>query len=467
MSETTATSLVKPELHLWQVFLPIVTMTGFILLALLVWDVPIHLALLLEITTTAGLALLWKFSWTDVEKMMLDGFSGVGRVVIIMLLIGVLIGIWIGAGTVSSMIYYGLKIISPKYFILTAFLLCSLVSMAIGTAIGTVSTIGLALVSIGLGLEMPLPLVAGAIISGSYFGDRMSPVSSITIMTAHSAEAELYDVVKHMIYTVIPPYLIAAGLYWILGLKYSPGAGTSEQVATLMANFQEHFVISPVLLIPPLLIIILAYKRIPTVPNLVISIFTTLALGMTVAGQSGTFLLKTMFYGYKSGTGNVVIDQLLTRGGMMGMMELITMIILAALLGGLFEGTGMLRVILEKLMGSVKTGGQLILATMVASLVTAMLGCNQLFAVFLPGKMLKGKYDELGISRKDLARALGDSGLILSPMIPWNINGLMMTGILGVSTLNYIPYAFLPLLLPVVAGIYGFTGFMIERNAAK
>lgn len=457
-------AVTRPDLRLWQVFLPIVTMSGFILLALLVWDVPIHLALLLEITTTVGLALLWKFSWTDVEKMMLDGFAGVGRVVIIMLLIGVLIGIWIGAGTVSAMIYYGLQIISPRYFIVTAFVLCSVVSMAIGTAIGTVSTIGLALVSIGLGLNMPLPLVAGAIISGSYFGDRMSPVSSITIMTAHSADAELYDVVRHMISTVIPPYLIAAGLYLALGWKYSPGIGTAEEVVALMASFREHFVISPVLLIPPLLIIFLAYKRMPTIPNLMVSIFATLGLGMTVTGKGGRFLLQTMFYGYQSTTGNAVIDKLLSRGGMMGMMELVTLIILAALLGGLFEGTGMLRVLLEKLMGSVKTGGQLIFATMIASVVTAMLGCNQLFAVFLPGKMLKGKYDELGISRKDLARALGDSGLILSPMIPWNINGLMMTGILGVSTLNYIPYAFLPLLLPVVAGIYGFTGFTIVRN---
>lgn len=457
-------AVTRPDLRLWQVFLPIVTMSGFILLALLVWDVPIHLALLLEITTTVGLALLWKFSWTDVEKMMLDGFAGVGRVVIIMLLIGVLIGIWIGAGTVSSMIYYGLQIISPRYFVVTAFVLCSVVSMAIGTAIGTVSTIGLALVSIGLGLNMPLPLVAGAIISGSYFGDRMSPVSSITIMTAHSADAELYDVVKHMISTVIPPYLIAAGLYLALGWKYSPGIGTAEDVVALMTSFREHFVISPVLLVPPLLIIFLAYKRMPTIPNLMVSIFATLGLGMTVTGKGGTFLLQTMFYGYQSTTGNAVIDTLLSRGGMMGMMELVTLIILAALLGGLFEGTGMLRVLLEKLMGSVKTGGQLIFATMIASVVTAMLGCNQLFAVFLPGKMLKGKYDELGISRKDLARALGDSGLILSPMIPWNINGLMMTGILGVSTLNYIPYAFLPLLLPVVAGIYGFTGFTIVRN---
>lgn len=454
----------RPGLRLRQVLIPMMTLTGFILLALLVWKVPIQLALLLEIITTAGLALIWKFSWADVETMMLEGFAGVGRVVIIMLLIGALIGVWIGAGTVSSMIYYGLQMISPQYFILTAFLLCSLVSMAIGTAIGTASTIGLALVSIGLGLKMPLPLVAGAIVSGAYLGDRMSPVSSITIMTAHSAEAELYDMVKHMIYTVIPPFIIAAVLYFFLGLHYGAGAGSAEQVGVLTANFQEHFVISPALLIPPLLIILLAYKRVPTIPNLVVSIFTTLGLGLTVASANGPFLLRAMFYGYQSDTGNAVIDQLLSRGGIMGMMELITLIILTSLLGGLFEGTGMLRVIVERLMGSVKTAGQLILATMLASVVTAMLGCNQLFAVFLPGKMLKGKYDEIGISRKDLARALGDSGLILSPLIPWNINGLMMTGILGVPTLHYLPYAFLPLLLPVVAGIYGFAGWTLERT---
>lgn len=457
----------RPELRLWQVFLPIVTMTVFILLAILVWKVPIHLALLLEITTTVVLAMCWKFSWTEIEKMMLEGFGGVGRMVMIMILIGVLIGTWISSGTVPSMIYYGLKVISPKFFILTSFVLASIVSMAIGTAIGTVSTIGLALVSIGLGLQMPLPLVAGAIISGAYFGDRMSPVSSIAIMTAHSAGAELYDVIKHMIYSVIPPYIIAAVLYLILGLKYSPAVEQAGQVQNLMGSLHQHFMISPLLLIPPILIILLAYKRVPTIPNVVISIGVSVILGLVVEKVQWTFLLQTMFYGYKSVTGNTIIDQLLSRGGLMSMMELNTLLILAGVLGGLFEGTGILRVILQRLMGSVKTGGQLILATMVSSVAAAMLGCNQMLAVFLPGKMLQAKYDEIGLSRKDLGRALADSGLILSPMIPWNINGLMMTGVLGVSTMKYFAYAFLPLMLPVVAIIYGFTGFTIERTKSK
>lgn len=454
----------KRELKLWQAILPIVTMTVFILMALLVWKVPIHLAIFFELVLTCIFALCWKFSWAELEEMMIDGFKSVGPVLMIIILIGILIGIWIGAGTVPAMIYYGLQVISPRYFIVTAFLLCSLVSLAIGTAIGTVSTIGLAMISIGIGLQMPLPLIAGAVISGAYFGDRMSPVSSIAIMTAHSAGVEIYEMVKHMIYTVLPPFLIAGLLYWILGLKYAPISGASEQIAMLLTTFDQYFPISIWMLIPPLLIILLSLKRVPTIPNLVISILTTLLLGLLISGKEGTFLIKTMFHGYASNTGIPVIDQLLSRGGLVSMLELIALIILTSLLGGLFGGIGVLRVLLTRLLGRVQSVGQLILATIISSTLTAMLGCNQLLAVFLPGKMLLEKYDQMGVARKDLARALGDSGLILSPLIPWNINGLMMAGTIGVSTVEYFPYAFLPLLLPLVAIIYGLCGFTIEQT---
>ncbi len=450
------------ELKIWQVIIPIVTMTVLILLALLKWEVPIHLAVLFEIVITSVLALIWGFSWKEIEGKMIEGFGGVGRVIIILLLIGVLIGIWIGAGTVPSMIYYGLQIVSPKFFVLTTFLLCSFISLAIGTAIGTVSTIGLAMVSIGIGLKMPLPLIAGAVISGAYFGDRMSPVSSIAIMTAHSADVDLYDMVKHMIYTVIPPFIISGIVYTFLGFKYSQGIGSTGEINILLTNFAENFEISYLLLIPPLLIIVLAIKRLPTIPNLVVSIISTLILGMLFSGKGWTFLLNTMFYGFESQTGVKVIDQLLSRGGLVSMLELVALIIMTSMLGGLFEGLGILRVLLARLMSSVRTTGQLIFATMVSSVLTAMLGCNQLLAVYLPGKMMASKFDELGVSRKDLARALGDSGLILSPMIPWNINGLMMAGILGVSVLEFIPYAFLPMLLPIFSLLYGFTGFTIK-----
>lgn len=458
----------KPrELKLWQAIIPIVTMTVFILLSLLVWKVPIHLAIFFELVLTSILALTWRFSWEELEEMMIEGFKSVGRVLMILILIGILIGIWIGAGTVPAMIYYGLQVISPQYFIVTAFLLCSLVSLAIGTAIGTVSTIGLAMISIGIGLQMPLPLIAGAVISGAYFGDRMSPVSSIAIMTAHSAGVGIYEMVKHMIYTVIPPFLISGCVYWILGLKYAPSGGTSEQISLLLNTFDQYFQISILMLIPPILIIIFSIKRMPTIPNLVISILVTLVLGLLISGKTGTFLIKTMFTGYASNTGITVIDQLLSRGGLVSMLELIALIILTSLLGGLFGGMGILRVLLTRLLGRVQSVGQLILATIISSTLTAMLGCNQLLAVFLPGKMLLEKYDQMGVSRKDLARALGDSGLILSPLIPWNINGLMMAGTIGVSTLEYFPFAFLPLLLPIVAIIYGLSGLTIEKKAVS
>ena len=447
-----------------QGIIPVITMAIFILMAVLVWQVPIHLALFFELTVTILLAMYWGFDWDQIEEMLFSSFKSIGNVIIILLLIGMMIGVWIGSGTVPSMIYYGIKVLHPQYFLVLSFVITSLVSMAVGTAIGTASTIGLALISIAQGFGLPLPLVAGAIISGCYVGDRMSPVSSIAVITAHSAETNLMKMIKHMAKSVFPPYLISFILYLIIGLIYLPGGVEVGQVQYLLNGLDANFVITLWLLLPPILIIILAIKQTPTVLNLIINIFASILLGILVSKNGWVELLNNMFRGVNSQTGIQVLDNLLARGGLTSMLELISLIIFAVLLGGLFKELGVLNSILDKLIKVIHNKGQLISITMASSAITAMLGCNQFLAVFLPSQMMGKKFDELNVPRKDLGRALGDSGLILSPMIPWNVNALMMTGVLGVSTLRYFPFAFLPLLLPITGIILG---FMTNSNAEK
>ena len=444
------------KLSFFQSMFLVITMAFFILMSVLIWQVSIHLALFFEISVTIVFALFWGFDWQEVEEMLFSSFKNIGNVILILLLIGMLIGVWIAIGTVPSMIYYGLKVINPRYFLVLSFVLTSLVSMAVGTAIGTASTIGLALISIAQGLGLPLPLVAGAIISGCYVGDRMSPVSSIAIITAHSAGADIIDMIKRMVFTIIPPYIISLITYFFIGVNNFSTGGEKVDFTSLTAALNHNFVISYWMFLPPILIIFMALNRIPTILNFIINIFGSLLLGLIISNKTWTRLLHIMFRGFKADTGFEILDNILGRGGMTSMLELISLIIFAVILGGLFEKLGVLTGILSRLISFIDNKGQLVMMTMLSSIISAMLGCNQFLGVFLPARMMYEKYDQLRVSRAELARALGDSGLIVSPLIPWNVNALMMTAVLGVNTINYFKFAFLPLLVPLTGIFYGF-----------
>ncbi len=435
--------------------IPVITMAFFILMSVLFWQVPIQLALFFEISLTVFLALLWGYKWAEIEEMLFSSFKNIGSVILILLLIGMMIGIWIGIGTVPTMIYYGLKTINPKYFFVLSFISASVVSMAVGTAVGTASTIGLALISVAESLGLSLPLAAGAIISGCYVGDRMSPVSSIANITAHSSGADLIDMIKHMIVTIIPPYIISLLVYYLVGIITLSNTNKVLDV-NLIPALKDHFFISAWMLLPPLFIIILAFFRIPTILNLLVNIFFSLVMGIFISQRGWIELLNTMFAGFSEQTGVGFIDKVLARGGLSSMLELISLIIFAVILGGLLEKLGVLSAILNPIINHIKNKFRLVSVTIFSSIASAILGCNQFLAVFLPARMLMVNYDKLGLPRKELARALGDSGLILSPLIPWNVNALMMTAVLGVKTIDYLPYAFLPLLLPITNLIFAF-----------
>jgi len=422
-----------------QAVIPVVTMAVLILLSVLFWEAPIQIALFFEIM----IIIAW-FDYWGYDVDLNQGQLEVGDDIMY-----VLIGLWIAVGTVPTMIYYGLQTISPKYFFILSFISTSLVSMAVGTAVGTASTIGLALISIAQTMGLNLPLAAGAIISGSYVGDRMSPVSSIAIITAHSSEANLMDMIYHMLKTAVVPYLITAAAFLFIGLGNFSSLKAAADLDSLSQMLNGHFQISFWLLLPPILIILLAVLKVPTIINIALNILFSLLMGSYFAGRSWSELLNIMFRGFNERTGTVFIDNILARGGLTSMLELISLIIFAVLLGGLLEKMGVLNSLLKPFLHLIKEKIHLIAVTIFSGIVSATLGCNQFLAVFLPAKMLAKNYDQMNLERKDLARALGDSGLVFSPLIPWNVNALMMTAVLGVSTIEYFPYAFFPLLMPL------------------
>ncbi len=429
--------------------IPVFSMILFLILAVLIWDAPIHIPLIMELTFTLFLALIWGFKWEELEEMMFSSFAKIGNVLIIIMLIGMIIGIWIESGTVPTMIYYGLKFLKPQYFYVISFIFSAVVSISIGTAFGTVSTVGLALISIAQGMGISLPLAAGSIISGAYVGDRMSPLSSIAIMTAHSADSDLHEMIKEMLKTFWVPFILSAIIYFILGFRYNGFSYDVSQTNLLLDGLVNNYLISFLMIIPPLMIIILALRRVPTILNLLINLILSSLIALFVSGMNIKNVINVLYAGAKGQTEIELLNQLLTRGGLASMLDLIALIILAVVLGGLLEKLGILNTILNKIIQAIDNRSQLISVTMASSFITAALSCNQLLGVFLPGKMLAGKYDELDVPRSILGRSLGDSGLILSPLIPWNINALMMMGILGVHTLQYFKYTFFPVLVPI------------------
>jgi len=437
------------ELSFKQAIIPVITMAFLIIMSVLVWDVPIQIALFFEIIIIVCLSFIWGYRWKKIEKMMFSSFRSIGNVIIILFLIGMMIGLWIAIGTVPTMIYYGLETINPEYFLVLSFISTSLVSMAIGTAVGTASTIGLALISIAETLGMSLPLAAGAIISGAYVGDRMSPVSSIANITAHSAEADILEMVKSMMKTTILPYIIAAIVYLIIGLNLGGLGENAGGFLELTAALDSYFMISFWMLLPPILIISMAFLKVPTIINLAINIIFSLILGIAITDRNWSGLLNIMFQGFDESSGITFIDNILARGGLISMLELISLIIFAVILGGLLEQLGVLDSILKPIVHHITGKIKLAVVTVFSSILSAILGCNQFLAVFLPARMLIPHYDRIKVKRKELARALGDSGLVFSPLIPWNVNALMMTAVLGVDTFYYAPYAFFILLMPL------------------
>ncbi|MGM0445406.1 MAG: Na+/H+ antiporter NhaC family protein [Bacillota bacterium] len=429
--------------------IPVISMIIFLITAVLIWDAPIHIPLIMELIFTIFLALYWGFKWDELEEMMFSSFAKIGNVLIIIMLIGMIIGIWIESGTVPTMIFYGLKFLRPQYFYVISFIFSAIVSISIGTAFGTVSTVGLALISIAQGMGVSLPIAAGSIISGAYVGDRMSPLSSIAILTAHSAGTKIHDMIKEMLKTFWAPFIISAVIYLLIGFNSNGVSYDISQINILLEGLVNNYLISMVMLIPPLMVIILAVKKVPTILNLIINLLISSTIAVFVSKLSVSTVINSVYSGAVGTTNIELLNEVLTRGGLSSMLELVSLIILAVVLGGLLEKLGILNTILSKIIKNIKNRSQLITVTMASSFITAMLSCNQFLAVFLPGKMLGKKYDEIEVPRSILGRSLGDSGLILSPLIPWNINALMMMGILGVHTLEYFKFTFFPILVPI------------------
>ena len=445
---------------------------GFLLVTMVcsvLWfDIPIHVNLLLSIGITLGVAYLHNgHQW----KPLADAIDYGGKIciqpTIIMMLVGAVIGSWIACGTVPCIIYWGLKVISPSVFLLTACFITAVVAIAIGSSWSAAGTIGVALMGIGLGLGIHPGMTAGAVISGAYLGDKMSPMSDTTNLAPAVAEADLFDHIRSMMFTTGPSFLISLVIYGVLGMNYGAGSVDSEMVDMILTAIEEHFVLNPVVLLPALVVIIMALKKCPSIPTLLVSILVAVLLAMGLQGFGLTSITTVLQDGFSIDSGLADFDTLMNRGGIQSMMWTASLGILGMLYGAIMEKTGLLPALLEKMQPLTRTLGGLI-ATVIATCVILLAAtASQTLPIVVGGRMFVGEFKKKDLLPQTLSRTLEDSATIISPLIPWSLCGAYMAGTLGVSTLEYLPFSFFCWICPIVALTYGFTGKFLWKTGEK
>jgi len=394
---------------------------------------------------------------------MIHGINLAMGAILILMVVGLMIGTWISGGIVPTMIYYGLKVLSPGIFLGATMIICSIISLGTGSSWSTAGTVGVALIGVGHGLGVPTAMVAGAIISGAYFGDKMSPLSDTTNLAPAVAGTDLFSHIRHMVYTVAPAYVISLGLYAFLGARFSGGALESQNIEAILSTIKSNFFIHPLLLLPPVLVVVMVVLKIPPLPALLGGTLLGAVFAVLTQSRSLGEIIQAAHSGYVSNSGVAMVDDLLTRGGLMSMMGTVALIICALSFGGIMEKTGMLEALASALLKKVRRTGSLVATTIFTCIGMNIIAADQYIAIVVPGRMFKNAFDAKGLHPKNLSRALENSGTMTSPLIPWNSCGAFMGATLGVSPLLYLPYAFLNLSVPLVSIFYGYTGITMEK----
>lgn len=417
-----------------------------------------HIPLLIGAAFAALMALRLGYSWREIEDGMIVGITQALQSVMILAIIGVLIGVWLLSGVVPAMIYYGLNILRPSIFLVATLLICSITSLATGTSWGTAGTIGIALMGVAKGLGIPAPIAAGAIISGAYFGDKMSPLSDTTNLAPAMAGTDVFTHAKFMIRSNAISYIITIIVYLIIGFRFAGGGADLSAIEEIQMGISQNFNITPLLLIPPIVVIILVAKKMPAIPGIFIGVILGMIFAPIFQGASFGDILSAGFSGYVSETGLEVIDELLTAGGMEGMMYSISLTIIAMMFGGIMEKTGQLEVIVNALLKRVKSIGGLVALTTATCVVSNMTMPEQYISIVVPGRMYAKTYKEKGLHPKTLSNVLESSGTITSPLVPWNTCGAFMYSVLGVTATAYGKWAVMNYTTPIIVIILAFMG---------
>ena len=431
---------------------------------------------LLIIVACVAAIIAWRVgcTWDDMLDEISQKIAKGMPAILILITVGAMVGTWMTSGTIPMMIYYGVQIVSPKWLLVTAFLITCLVSVATGTSWGSVATMGVALMGIASALGVNPAATAGAVIAGSYFGDKISPLSDTTNLAPMAAGAGLYEHIGHMFWTTIPATIVSLVVYAIVGLNANTAAGaTSEAVTNMMNQLDQMYTWNILVLLPVILVLAGSLLKLPTIPVMLLSTIVAGVEGIflqgitlknvltaTVNGFNVTMITRP---GFDAANAAFEVTKLLNRGGMNGIMSTTLLVFCAFCFAGIMSRAGCLEVVLKAILSVAKSTGALVLATVVSCITMALTTGNSYLSILIPGEMFRDAYKERGLHPKNLSRTLEDAGTVFVPLVPWSAAGAYMTATLGVETLDYLPWAILCYTGFVFAIIYGFTGIGIAK----
>ena len=450
-----------------------------VLLFLLYWAIMLdpgasegHIALILAGGFAAVVAVINKWKWGFIEKGILAAINRTMQANLILSTVGMMLASWMAGGIIPSMMYYGIKIINPSIFLFTACILCAIVSISTGSSWSTAGSMGVALIGIGTALGFPIYLTAGAVVSGAYFGDKMSPLSDTTNLAPAVAGSNVFEHIRHMVFTTGPSLVIALSVYLILGFKYSGDASTDlSQINRILDFITDHFNVSLICLLPPVFVIVAVALKLPALPAMLIGVL----LGVPYFAMQDVSILSMPSilnngYGVAMPENDPMLKELaslLTADGMQGMMWTNSLVCSAMVFGGVIDCTGMMESIARVLMKLGRgTRGGLVTVTIFSCIIINILCSDQYLSIILPGRMYKESFEDARLAPKNLSRCLEDSGTLTSNFIPWNTCGATMHKFLRCPQWGaggYVPYAVLNWVNPLISIFYGFTGITMTK----
>ena len=436
-----------------------------------------QIVLIVSASIASAIALNIGFKWSELQKGIVNSISSAIPSILILFLVGSLAGSWMLSGIVPAMIYYGIQLLNPKIFLIASCLICIIVSVATGSSWTTSATIGIALIGIGKALGISEGLIAGSILSGAYFGDKMSPLSDTTNLSPAVAGSDLFSHIRYLSYTAFPSILICLVLFLFLGL--SNYSNINQTNSTLISNaISEKFYLSPILFFVPLFVIFLIYKKIKALPSLFCGtllgvIFALIFQPDLVKEVSGindsnfkslfVGIMKSLYGTISISTSNEMVNELLTSGGMFGMLSTIWLIFSAMIFGGVMEVSGFLKKIVNTILTSVQSTGSLVTSTVGTCVFFNLTASDQYLSIVVPGRMFSETYKKNGLDPVNLSRTLEDGGTVTSVLVPWNTCGAYHATVLNVSTLTYLPYCFFSIISPLMTILFAYMKIRIKK----
>ncbi|PUU94799.1 Na+/H+ antiporter NhaC [Halanaerobium sp.] len=414
-------------------------------------------ALVLGAMTAALFGLYLGLSWKEIESGMINGIKNALGASLILIIIGMVIGSWILSGTIQTMVYYGLELLSPGIFLPAAFLLAAVTSILIGSSFGTIATMGIVLLGVAEGLGVPKAVTVGAIVSGAMLGDKISPMSDSTNLTAAMSSTDLFDHIKSMLYVSGPAALISLILYTIIGTFYLESGADLANINQILSSLSQNFNISLWTLIPPALMLLLSLFKVPAIASLSLSFITASLFAVLTQGASFAEILNAAANGYQANTGLELLDSLLTQGGINNMMSTVAIIMAGTAMGGILEKAKILEVILDSLLKVVKKPRDLILISLSSAYIMLLATGEMFVSIVIPGRTLAPAYQEMKVDNSVLSRSLETASTLGCSILPWGVVSVYIQNVMDIG-FSYIPYTFLSFLAPVIAVIYAFSG---------